>query len=43
MEIAGQFGATPGDAQRDERDLFIAAMFELLAGKSYVMEQNFLP
>ena len=43
IEIAGQFGGAPGDAQRNERDLFTAAMFELLAGKSYVMEQNFLP
>ena len=43
IEIAGKFGATPGDAQRDERDLFTAAMFELLAGKNQVMNQYFLP
>lgn len=42
IEIAGKFGATPGDAQRNERDLFTAAMFELLAGKNQVMDQYFL-
>ncbi len=40
MEIAGKFGAAPGDAQRDERDLFTAAMFDLLAG-GQAMEQYF--
>jgi hypothetical protein len=29
--------------ERDEMDLFVAAMFELLAGKNQVMEQYFLP
>ena len=27
---------------RDEMDLFVAAMFELLIGKNRVMEQEFL-
>ncbi len=43
MDIAGQFGATPGDAQRNERDLFTAAMYELLAGKPQAMELHFTP
>ncbi len=43
MEIAGEFGAKPGDSQRNERDLFTAAMFNLLAGKPQAMEQHFSP
>ena len=42
MEIAGEFGAKPGDSQRNERDLFTAAMFELLAGEPQAMEEHFL-
>jgi hypothetical protein len=45
IDAAEEFGATggPSTPDRDQMDLFTAAMFELLAGKSQVMEQHFLP
>ena len=41
IDIAAQMDESYGRT-RDEMDLFVAAMFELLIGKNRVMEQEFL-